>query len=145
MTTSTATASRTVRTAPTNTRPALWRPALASGVAAAAVTTTMAAVLHAAGVSLEIDGAPIPAAGFANLTLMCVALGYVLAVTLRRFARTPHHTFVVTTIALTVASFIPDVIVSASLGTRFSLMAMHVVAAAIVIPAIASRLSDQRR
>lgn len=128
-----------------DTRPALWRPALASGVAAAAATTAMAAALRAAGVSFEIDGAPIPLAGFANLTLTAVALGFVLAVALRRFARAPRHTFVVTTIALTVASLIPDVMVSASLETRFSLMAMHVVAAVVVIPAIASRLSDQRR
>ena len=105
----------------------------------------MAAVLHAAGVSLEIDGAPIPLVGFANMTLMSVALGFVLAVTLRRFARRPQHTFVVTTIALTVASLVPDLLVSASVDTRLSLMAMHVVAAAIVIPAIASRLSDERR
>ena len=144
MTTTTATSVPTAH-ATADTRPALWRPALVSGVAAAAVTTAMAAVLHAAGVSLEIDGAPIPLVGFANMTLMSVALGFVLAVTLRRFARRPQHTFVVTTIALTVASLVPDLVVSASVDTRLSLMAMHVVAAAIVIPAIASRLSDERR
>ena len=143
MTTTTATSIRTVH-ATDGTRPALWRPALVSGVVAAAVTTAMAAALHAAGVSLQIDGAPIPLVGFANMTLMSVALGFVLAVALRRFARRPHHTFVVTTVGLTVASLVPDLVVSASVDTRLSLMAMHVVAAAIVIPAVASRLSEER-
>ena len=76
---------------------------------------------------------------------MAVAAGFFLAVAMRRFARTPHRTFVVTTVALTVVSLIPDVIVQMPIGTRFSLMAMHLVAAVIVIPAIAARLPEQRR
>lgn len=138
----TITATTTVHT---DTRPALWRPALASGLAAAAATTAMAAALGAVGVSFEIDGEPIPLLGFANLTLMCVAAGFFLAVALRRFARNPRRTFARSTVALTVASLIPDVIATASVGTRISLMAMHVVAAVIVIPAIAARLPEQRR
>lgn len=135
--------SLTVRTA-TDARPALWRPALASGLAAAVVTTGIAAALRAAGVALEIDGEPIPLVGFANLTLMCVAAGFVLAVAVRRFARTPHRTFVRATVALTALSLVPDLIVPASLDTRVALIAMHIVAAVIVIPAIAARLSDRR-
>ncbi len=146
----TITATTTVRnTAAAHTttegRPALWRPALAAGLAAAAATTAMAAVLGAVGVSFEIDGETIPLLGFANLTLMCVAAGYFLAVALRRFASNPRRTFVISTVVLTVASLIPDVIVQMPIGARFSLMAMHVVAAYIVIPAVAGRLPEQRR
>lgn len=135
----------TVATATATFRPALWRPALVSGVAAAAATTALAAALRAAGVPLAVDGAPIPLVGFATLTLIGVALGFLLALGLRRFARTPRHTFVMTTTALTAASLIPDLLGTATLDTRLSLMALHLVAAAIVIPALASRLSDQHR
>jgi len=137
-----ATTSR-VDVATADVRPALWRPALASGLIAAAATTAIAAALQAMGVPLTVGGEPIPLLGFANLTLMCVAAGFVLAVALRRFARTPHRTFVVSTMALTAVSFVPDLVVEAALSTRVSLIAMHVVAAAIVIPAISSRLTDR--
>jgi hypothetical protein len=46
-----------------------------------------------------------------------------------------------TTVALTVLSFVPDVIAPAAPATKALLMLTHVVAAAIVIPAIARRLS----
>lgn len=68
--------------------------------------------------------------------------GTVLAVVLSRRATRPQRTFVVTTVVLTALSIIPDVLADASTSTRFTLALSHVVAAAIVIPALASRLSD---
>ena len=92
-----------------------------------------------------MDGEPIPLLGFANLTLICVALGYVLAIAVRRWAARPRRTFVVDHARLTVLSFVPDALVpDTDVSTRLLLMTTHVVAAAIVIPAIASRLPNQR-
>jgi len=139
--TATATSPTPVRT----TAPALWRPALVVGIAASAATAALAATAHAAGVSLDVDGEPIPVLGFANLTFICVALGYLLAIAVRRWAARPRHTFVVTTLGLTALSFLPDLMVpDTAPSTRLVLMATHVVAAAIVIPAIASRLSENQ-
>jgi hypothetical protein len=50
--------------------------------------------------------------------------------------------FVKTTLALTALSFVPDVLADAQTATKLTLILTHVVAAAIVIPAIASRLAD---
>jgi hypothetical protein len=140
----TITASSTVRTASATSNRSIWRHAALAALAAAAATSAVAAVAREAGVPLAIDGEPIPAAGFANLTLMCTVLGFGLAVAMRRWARTPRRTFVRTTVALTALSFIPDLMASVSADTRMTLMATHVVAAAIVIPAIAARLRQGR-
>jgi len=135
----------TVRTTASTTTP-IWRPAAAAGVTAAAVTAAVAAVAHAAGVSLTLDGEPIPPSGFAVMTLVCTAIGFGIAVALRRWARRPQRTFVRTSIALTALSFLPDLLVpAASADTRVTLMATHVVAAAIVIPVIAARLGQSHR
>jgi hypothetical protein len=47
-----------------------------------------------------------------------------------------------TTVALTALSLIPDAIADAAVETKGLLMLTHLVAAAIVIPALASRLAD---
>jgi hypothetical protein len=118
------------------------RSGLAATVAAAAATTAVAATGHAAGVSLDIKGEAIPLAGFAQLTALFALVGLGLAVVLARKARHPRTTFVRTTVALTALSLVPDLVVAgAGASTRALLMTTHLVAAAIVIPAIARRLS----
>jgi hypothetical protein len=139
----TITTSSTVRTTPTSSR-SIWRHAAVAALAAAAATSAVAALAHEAGVSLAVDGEPIPPAGFATMTLICTVIGFGLAVAVRRWARSPRRTFVRTTVALTALSFIPDLMASASGDTRVTLMATHVVAAAIFIPAIAARLHQGR-
>ena len=131
-------------TARTDSTPAFWRPAAIAVVAAAAATTLVAAVAHAAGVSLVMSGEPIPATGFGTLTLIFGTLGLGIAAAIRRWANRPRQAFVRTTIALTAASLIPDLVVSVSLATRLTLMATHLVAAAIVIPVVAARLARER-
>jgi hypothetical protein len=49
--------------------------------------------------------------------------------------------FVATTIVLTALSLVPDVVVDAAVATKLLLMVTHLVAGAIVIPAVARRLS----
>jgi hypothetical protein len=118
---------------------------LGAGVAATALasiaTPIVAAAGHAAGISLDISGQPIPVLGFATLTAFFSVIGLVLALILARVARHPRSTFVRTTVVLTVLSLVPDVIVDATTATKVLLMLTHVVAAAIVIPATARRLA----
>ncbi|MFY1616075.1 DUF6069 family protein [Micromonospora sp. WMMD736] len=120
---------------------ALVRTGLIATVAAVAATMIVAAVGQAAGVSLEVSGAGIPVTGFGVLTAVFSLVGIVLAALLSRFARRPRRTFVRTTVVLTVLSLVPDVIADAGLATKALLMLTHLVAAAIVIPAVARRLA----
>lgn len=120
------------------------RPMLLAGLAATAAasvaTSAVAAVGNAAGISLNVSGAPIPVTGFAVLTAIFSVVGLVLAAVLSRFARRPRAAFVRVTVALTVLSLVPDVIADAASGTKVLLMVTHLVAAAIVIPVVARRL-----
>jgi hypothetical protein len=120
----------------------VWRTGVGSGLLAAAATTAVAGLAHATGVSLDISGEAIPLAGFAQLTFVCTMIGTLLAAVFARRASRPRHTFVVTTLALTALSIVPDVVADAAVSTRITLALTHVVAAAIVIPALSSRLAD---
>ncbi|MEV5894886.1 DUF6069 family protein [Nonomuraea fuscirosea] len=114
---------------------------LAATAVAAGATAAVAAAGELAGISLVVNGAPIPVSGFATLTAIFSLAGLVLAVALARWSRHARKAFVRITLALTVVSLIPDVLVGASVATKVLLMLTHVVAAAIVIPAVARRLS----
>ncbi|MFC0032597.1 DUF6069 family protein [Micromonospora chaiyaphumensis] len=127
--------------ATTSTIGALVRTGVVAAVAASAATMAVAAAGHAAGISLEVGGAPIPVTGFGVLTAVFSLTGVVIAALLSRFARRPRRTFVRTTVVLTVLSLVPDVIVDAGTATKALLMLTHLVAAVIVIPAVARRLA----
>jgi hypothetical protein len=116
------------------------RVGVAAGAAAAVATSAFAAIADAVGVSLKVGGESIPVVGFAQVTFVAAIIGTVLAVALARRARHPQRTFVRTTLALTALSFVPDVLADAGGATRLTLALSHVVAAAIVIPLLASRL-----
>jgi len=139
------TESRTTETRTTESRTGVrpvWKTGLSAGLAASVATTTTAGVAHAAGVSLAVGGAAIPLLGFAQVTFVAAMVGTLLAAVFARRASRPQRTFVVTTIALTLLSLLPDAIADAHVSTRLTLALTHVVAAAIVIPALASRLSE---
>jgi hypothetical protein len=119
---------------------ALWVAGLVSGAVAGVATTVVAAVARAADVPLAIDGEQIPLFGFAQLTIMGAVIGAVLAVSFNKWARRPQRTFVVTTVALTALSLVPDVMADATTGSKLVLMLTHLVAAAIVVPTLAKRL-----
>lgn len=114
---------------------------IAATAAASAATMIVAVAGRAAGVSLDIGGAPIPVSGFGVLTAVFSVVGLILAAVLARTVRNPRRAFVRTTVVLTVLSLVPDVIVDAAPATKALLMLTHLVAAAIVIPAVARRLS----
>ena len=109
-------------------------------VAASAATPVVAAAATVAGISLDIGGEPIPVLGFGTLTAFFSLIGVVMAVVMARFARSPRSTFVRTTVVLTALSLVPDVIAPAAPTTKALLMLTHLVAAAIVIPAVARKL-----
>jgi hypothetical protein len=113
----------------------------AATVAAAAATALVAAAGQAVGISTDMAGAPIPTSGFAVLTAIFSVVGLVIATALRRFARRPRTAWIRTTVVLTALSFVPDVLADAAVATKLLLVLTHVVAAAIVIPAVARRLS----
>jgi peptidoglycan/LPS O-acetylase OafA/YrhL len=125
-----------------STTKSLWKTGALAGVAASAATFATAAVAHAVDVPLTVGGKSIPLLGFAQLTLVASIIGTLLAVVLSHRVRRPQHTFVVTTVALTLVSIVPDVLANAQTATKFALALTHVVAAAIVIPALASRLDN---
>jgi len=121
------------------------KPLITGGLTAAAVaavaTATIAAAGEFAGISLGVNGTAIPVSGFAVLTVICSVVGLVVALMLARSARRPRTAFVRATIVLTALSLVPDVLADASAATKVLLTLTHLVAAAIVIPAIARRLS----
>ena len=124
----------------TSTRSLLGAGAVATVVASAATPVVAAAGL-AAGISLDIAGAPIPVPGFATLTAFFSVIGLAIAVVLARMARHPRRVWIRTTVALTALSLVPDLIVAAAPATKALLMLTHLVAAAIVVPAVARRLA----
>ncbi|HEX7134692.1 MAG TPA: DUF6069 family protein [Iamia sp.] len=118
----------------------VWRTGAVAGLVAAGATTVVAALARAVDIGLEVDGEAIPLAGFAQVTVMSVLIGLVLASVLARRARHPRSTFTRATVALTAVSCIPSVLLPSDVGTQVALVATHVVAAAIVIPAVRDRL-----
>ena len=99
----------------------------------------------AAGVSFaDSTGASIPIAGFAQLTLVFSLIGVGLAAVLARRARHPRSTFVRTAVALTVLSFVPDLTFGFDAASAATLITLHTIAAAIVVPTLAGRLARTR-
>jgi hypothetical protein len=125
-----------------NSNRQLRRSGAMAGVVAAVATTGVAAVADAIGVPIKIGGEAIPTAGFAQLTLVFSAIGIVMASVMARRSAHARATFVKVTLVLTALSFVPDVLADAQTATKLTLILTHVVGAAIVIPALASRLTD---
>ena len=139
----TPTTTSTVPDAGTATPRSLWRTGAGAGVIAAFATVAVAGIAHAAGVSLETaPGQAVPVLGFGQLTLFFTAVGVLIARCLRSRARRPRSTFTRTTVALTALSVVPDVLLSASVSTKMTLVVTHLVAAAIVVPALSARMPE---
>jgi peptidoglycan/LPS O-acetylase OafA/YrhL len=125
----------------TSRRVPLLRAGVAAGAVAAAATMLVVVVARAFDVAVAVDGEAIPVFGFAQLTLAGALIGAGLARLLSTRARHPRRTFTIGTVVLTAVSIVPDALVDATTGSRFVLALTHVVAAAIVIPALAHRLA----
>jgi hypothetical protein len=123
-------------TTETTSRRSLRTTTVVAGLAGAAVTTAAAAALHAAGVSFEIQGETIPVLGFAQMTLIGAIVGGALLAVLNRRSAEPGRRFVQVTSVLTALSCIPSVALPDDVASKLTLVALHVLAAAIIVPAL---------
>ena len=137
-------------TAPTPTTPhhsalpagSLRRTTVAVGLAAAAVTATVAAAVHAAGVPLAVDGEMIPLAGFAQMTFVGAIVGGLIAELVKRRSAAARRRFLQSTGMLTALSCLPSITLPPDVATKVALVAMHGIAATIIVPVLARQLHD---
>ena len=134
----------TIITAPTSAGRSIRRTAAIAGVVAAVATTVIGAVAKAADVPLVIGDLEIQVPMFAVFTLAAAALGAVIATQLQRRNRQPRRAFVITTVALSALSVAPDLAAEATTATKLTLIGAHLVAAAVIVPALAARLTSGR-
>jgi peptidoglycan/LPS O-acetylase OafA/YrhL len=120
----------------------LRRTTVVAGLVAAAATTAVAAAAHAAGVSFEVDGEMIPLVGFAQMTVLGAVIGGVLLAVLNRRSGSARRLFLQTAVALTALSCIPSILWPDDAATKLALVALHVLAAAIVVPALLRHAHD---
>ncbi|TWS20942.1 cell envelope biogenesis protein OmpA [Tsukamurella asaccharolytica] len=130
-------------TAPARTdRLPVWKHGVGAAVGASVATTAIAAVASAAGVSFAgPDGSSIPLLGFAQLTFVFSLIAVGIAAVLARRARRPRSTFVRTCVVLLVLSLVPDLTFGFDAASAAVLILTHLVAAAIVVPVLARRLT----
>ena len=120
---------------------------LAATLAAMAATTLAAALARAVGVEFEVPdgGETIPLPGVAVVTGFFSVVGVVLAAAFLRWSVRPAELFVRTAVTLTVISLVPPLVSGASAATITSLLALHLVAAAVMIPVLARSLRTRTR
>jgi len=131
------------RSHPTSASRSIGRTAAIAGGIAAVATTAIGAVAKAADVPLVVGGTEIQVPMFAVLTLLGAAIGALIATQFQKRASEPRRGFVLTALALTALSVVPDLTADATTATRLTLIGAHLVAAAVVIPALATRLGEQ--
>ena len=113
---------------------------LATPVAMTA-TGLAAALLRAVGVGFEVEGGErIPVSGIAVVTGALSAVGVVLAAAFLRWSARPADRFVRTAVALTVVSLVPPFVLGSGAATVLALVGLHLLAAAVMIPALARSL-----
>jgi hypothetical protein len=117
----------------------LARTGLVATLAAMTATTAGAALAYAAGVDFEVPagGEAIPLPGFAFMTGVFSLVGVVIAAVLLRWSARPAERFVQTTVALAAISLVPPALSGGSAATVVALLALHLLPAAVMIPALA--------
>lgn len=115
---------------------------LVAGLAAAVVVLGLALLAGAAGVDFELpDGEQsIPWVAFPQMVVIGTLIGLAIAAAARRWSARPARTFTAITVTLTALSMVLPFLVDANAATVCTLVLLHVVPAAMVIPAIARRL-----
>ncbi|GIF73026.1 DUF6069 family protein [Asanoa siamensis] len=115
---------------------------LVATIAAMAVTTAAAALARAAGADFEVPdgGETIPLGGVTVVTGFFSFVGVGIAAALLRWSARPAARFTWTAVTLTAVSLIPPVVSGANTATVATLIGLHLVAAAVMIPALARSL-----
>jgi hypothetical protein len=127
------------------------RVSIAAGAAALAVIEAYGAIARAAGVPLRATafGAHTATQVNAGWLAFGVALGTfwgtVLAVVFARRAARPARAFLATTLPLLILSLTGPLTAHATTATKLTLACGHLIAAAIIIPAVTRRLAAARR
>ena len=111
-------------------------------LAAMVATTVLAALARAVGIDFEVPegGETIPVPGFAVVTGFFSIVGTVIALALLRWSARPAERFVWTAVSLTAISLVAPVVSGAAAATVTALVALHLVAAAVMIPTLARSL-----
>jgi putative copper export protein len=142
---------RTLGVITVRTRWPVSRVSIAAGAVALAVIEAYGAITRAAGVPLRAAafGAHTATQVNAGWLAFGVALGTfwgtVLAVVFARRANRPARTFLVTTLPLLALSLTGPLTAHATTATRLTLACGHLIAAAIIIPAVTCRLVGCQR
>ncbi|MET0422689.1 MAG: DUF6069 family protein [Actinoplanes sp.] len=112
-------------------------------LAAVGATTLAAALAKAVGVDFEIPdgGESIPLAGFAVVTGVFSVVGVVIAAALGRWSARPAERFRWTALTLTAISLVPPSVSGANAATVTALIVLHLIPAAVMIPALTRSLS----
>ncbi len=127
----------------TSTRPAsLRRTTVLVGLASAAAVTAVAAVAHAAGASFEVEGEMIPLAGIAQMVFLGAVIGGLLLAALNRRSGDARRRFFQVTAVLTALSCVPSLAWPDEVATKATLVALHLLAAAIIVPVLARHAHD---
>jgi len=146
----TSTLARTSGIAAARTGWSVARVSILAGAAALAVIEAYGAIARAAGV-------PLRAAGLGDHTLIQVNAGWlafgvgigvfwgtVLAVAFARWAARPARVFLATTLPLLALSLVGPLTAQGTTATKLTLAGGHLIAAAIIIPAVTRRLGRAR-
>lgn len=113
-------------------------------LAAVVATTIVAALSKGVGVDFAVsDGETIPLSGITFMTGVFSIMGVVIAAAFLRWSARPAERFVRTAVALTALSLVPPVLAGADAATSVTLIALHLVAAAVMIPTLARSLRDR--
>lgn len=130
-------------------QPAATRPRVRAALilaAAVAIAIALNAVVAAVAIATGAPAAygPLTPPAFGLFTALGVAAGWVGWSLVRRHAKYPRRTLSILVPVVTIASFIPDVLLLAlgfipgtTTGAVIALMVMHVVVVAVAVPAYA--------
>jgi hypothetical protein len=112
---------------------------LLATLAAMAATGLVGALARALGVDLEVGdpGEQIPVSGIVTITGLFSLVGVVIAAALQRWSARPAERFVWITVTLTAVSLVPPALLGRCVGTIATLVVLHLVAAAVMIPSLA--------
>jgi hypothetical protein len=113
----------------------LTRATVSVAALAGVATTVVAFLLRSAGVPLAVHG-EIPLAGFTQFTVVGAVIGGVFMALLKRFSTSPRRRFLELTIGLTALSCIVPTAFAQTTASRIALVALHVLAASIIVPVL---------
>ena len=115
-----------------------------AALAAMVANAITAALARAAGVDFEVSGGEtIPVSGIAFVTGVFSVVGIVMAVALLRWSARPAERFVWTAVTLTAISLVPPLLADADTATTSTLLGLHLLAAAVMIPTLARSLRNR--